>query len=236
MTVWIQKTDNEIADDFLFSAYLGFKQKHYNIQFFTKPENIHYKPMDIVVGSVQDSHYILKKLGITPPNFYIPEGAESFCGRNIYKATIKAVKDKKDNGEKFFFKPVNTKEFPAQQVIDKFSFMAYPEQELADGMECWVSDLINIISEYRVFIINKEAVGCQYYLGDFRKYVDWNVVDNCIKSIKIQPIGWTLDFGVTDDGQTILIEANDGYSIGDYGLYPPIYVQLLEKRWRELTS
>ena len=236
MTIWIKKEDGEIADDFVYSAYLGFKQKGYTIQFFTKPEKIHYKPRDIVVGGVQDSHYIFNKLGITPPNFYIPEGAESFCGRNIYKTTLKEVKEKKSKGEKFFFKPVNTKEFPAQQVVDKFPFITYPGQELKDGMECWVSDIVNIISEYRVFIKDTFVVGCQYYLGDFRVYPDWKVIDNTINSIIVQPTGWCLDFGVTDEGKTILIEANDGYSIGDYGLYPQTYAELLEVRWRELTK
>ncbi len=29
---------------------------------------------------------------------------------------------------------------------------------------------------------------------------------------------FSMDFGLTDDGRTLLIEVNDGYSIGCYGL------------------
>ena len=116
-----------------------------------------------------------------------------------------------------------------------FPLMTYCNQELKDEMECWVSDVVNFISEYRIFIIEGKVVGCQYYLGDFTKYVDFDVINSAISSLGEQPIGWCLDFGVDDRGRTLLIEANDGYSIGDYGLYHPKYVELLDKRWKELV-
>lgn len=31
------------------------------------------------------------------------------------------------------------------------------------------------------------------------------------------PNGYGIDFGVTDDGRTLLIEVNDGYALGSYG-------------------
>lgn len=44
-----------------------------------------------------------------------------------------------------------------------------------------------------------------------------------------------LDFGVTSDGRTLLIEMNDGYSLGAYGLEPELYAKLLTARWAELN-
>ena len=42
--------------------------------------------------------------------------------------------------------------------------------------------------------------------------------------------------GVTDTGESILIEINDGYSLGAYGLQSVQYAQLLSARWAELTG
>ena len=45
-----------------------------------------------------------------------------------------------------------------------------------------------------------------------------------------------MDFGVTADGRTLMIEVNDGYSLGCYGLLYLDYAKLLSARWAELTD
>ena len=50
------------------------------------------------------------------------------------------------------------------------------------------------------------------------------------------PEGFAMDFGVTDDGRTLLIEVNDGYSLGTYGLEATLYARLLSARWAELNG
>ena len=46
------------------------------------------------------------------------------------------------------------------------------------------------------------------------------------------PAGCALDFSVTDDGRTLLIEMNGGYSLGLYGLEPTLHAKLLTARWQ----
>lgn len=41
---------------------------------------------------------------------------------------------------------------------------------------------------------------------------------------------------MTDDSRTLLVEANDGFSFGSYGLDPKLYVRMLAARWRELME
>ena len=63
-------------------------------------------------------------------------------------------------------------------------------------------------------------------IGEFiiiRKYTD-------------APKGYAIDFGVTADGKTVLIEVNDGYALGSYGLMEIDYAKLLSARWAELTE
>ena len=44
------------------------------------------------------------------------------------------------------------------------------------------------------------------------------------------------NFGKTDDGRTLLIEMNDGFAIGCYGLDDTLYAKFLAARWAELTG
>ena len=61
-----------------------------------------------------------------------------------------------------------------------------------------------------------------------------NVV--AVSEYKSAPAAYAIDFGVTDDGRTLLIEVNDGYALGSYGLFYPDYSKLLSARWAELTN
>ena len=40
---------------------------------------------------------------------------------------------------------------------------------------------------------------------------------------------------MTDDSRTILVEVNDGYSLGHGGLVADLYARLLLARWDELV-
>jgi hypothetical protein len=48
--------------------------------------------------------------------------------------------------------------------------------------------------------------------------------------------GYALDLGVLTDGRTALVEWNDGYSLGSYGLESGLYAELIMARWCELTD
>ena len=50
------------------------------------------------------------------------------------------------------------------------------------------------------------------------------------------PNGYAFDVGVTKQGETILVEANDGFSLGSYGLFYIDYAKLLSARWAELNG
>ena len=60
--------------------------------------------------------------------------------------------------------------------------------------------------------------------------------DSAIAEYEDAPAGYSIDFGITDDNRTLLIECNDGWSLGNYGLEPSKYCRLLGKRWHELMK
>jgi len=50
------------------------------------------------------------------------------------------------------------------------------------------------------------------------------------------PVAYSLDFGVTEDGRTLLVEANDFYFLGCYGLSPLSYALAIADRWKEIVE
>lgn len=48
--------------------------------------------------------------------------------------------------------------------------------------------------------------------------------------------GYGIDFGVLDDGRTALVELNDGYALGNYGLAAEAYLALCIARWEQLVA
>lgn len=47
---------------------------------------------------------------------------------------------------------------------------------------------------------------------------------------------YCLDVGVLSTGETALIEVNDGFSVGMYGMSKELYAELLQTRWKELVE
>lgn len=110
-------------------------------------------------------------------------------------------------------------------------FYGVPEDTLIQ-----TSEVVNILSEYRGFVVKGTLEALHHYQGDFRYYPDTTIIEQAIKDYIDAPAGYTIDFGVTDKGETILIECNDGWSIGSYGCDPSIYVRLLVARWMEIMK
>jgi len=100
----------------------------------------------------------------------------------------------------------------------------------------WVSEIVEFAAEWRVFVRYGELLDVRPYKGNWRLHFDAQVIENAVKDFATAPAGYALDFGVTKCGRTLLVEANDGYSIGHYGLYFINYAKLLSARWAQLTG
>lgn len=67
-------------------------------------------------------------------------------------------------------------------------------------------------------------------------YARYRSNKKAVQSYTKVPAGYLADFGLTDEGRTVLIEINDGYALGSYGLFYLDYAKLLAVRWAELTG
>lgn len=74
------------------------------------------------------------------------------------------------------------------------------------------------------------------YKGDWKVHYNPSIIENAIKDYVNAPNAYGIDLGVTSDGDILLVEVNDGYVLGCYGLFPDLYAKLIITRWAELTD
>lgn len=95
-------------------------------------------------------------------------------------------------------------------------------------------------SEYRVYINKGRIMGRTRY--DLRDTEDVSLPDNGVVAEMVAaftdaPAGYALDVGILDTGETALVEVNDGWALGYYKGFSPLwYRNLLAARWQELQG
>jgi len=73
------------------------------------------------------------------------------------------------------------------------------------------SEVVNWVSEYRVYVVNSEIRSINFYDGDPKFEVDLKTIQLAIKTLdeaKESYAGYAIDFGVLDSGITALVEMN----------------------------
>jgi hypothetical protein len=170
------------------------------------------------------------------PFSYIPEVLLPFAGRRIWSSTLGEVRNRVAAGQALFAKPLEgTPRLFKGQILRAY-------RDLITTANCdastavWCSDLVDFVSEYRVFLCQGAIVGIKHYFGDFRLFVDWHTVENAVACLQPAAAGFAVDFGVANTGETRIVEQNDGFSLGSYGLHHVTYAKLLEARSEEIVG
>lgn len=238
MKVYIRKCENnEFPNVNYYIAYDGFRQLGAEIVFFTNIRNIaDNKPEDVIVGGIGEVRYILDKLDKAYPTLEYPESIakSKYLGRRIWKDTLGTIMSN-ELKMGIFIKPVaGGKLFPGKVVKELKDFRVCAG--LMSGTEVWCSELVNFVSEYRCFIRYGEVIGVKHYSGDVFTPPSRDVLLSIIQDYNDAPNAYSIDLGVTDKGETLLVEINEGYSIGSYGLDSITYAKFLATRWAQLTG
>ena len=237
--IYIISENNFPLTDWALWAYLGFKEKNASIVMFEDIMEVPISKNLVLVADIDYTHAYLTRMGIEPPKaLNIPTELMGFTGRNVRYMTMGEFK--KDTQLPVFIKGNNK----AKEYSDIFSAGVITKESsrrdffigVPDAFPVLVSDYMDIVSEWRGYVIDGQLKGIKHYLGDIRVFPDMKVVDAAIADYRTQPAGYSIDFGITADGKTILVEANDGYSLGNYGLEPSLYSKLLAKRWLQIMK
>jgi hypothetical protein len=238
MKVYIQ---TDITGEFYnvnaFLAYEGFKNFGYEIEKFVDADEISdNNPENIIVGGIGNVRKRLKNLNIIRPEKEIdyPEELKPFLKRKIWESTINQIFANKKNWNIFIKPKTETKLFAGKVIQNEMDFLGIINIERDIDVLC--SELIDFKTEWRCFIRYKEILDIRRYKGDWDTKIDVKTVQFAIQSFTSQPNSFALDFGINEKGETILVEVNDGHSLGTYGLSSSNYAKFLSARWSELTE
>lgn len=220
-------------------ALVGFTALGDDVQVFDPDEfdALELADGDIVVGGIGFVHRALKRLGLDVPQLAsVPEQLLEFAGRKVWRCTFIDARRAVERGEALFVKPLpsQTKLFngqPMREFADILSTAHVPDDTV---VEC--QELTPFVSEHRVFVINRQIVGVRHYKGEHLRFPEAEVVRSAVAAFRDAPAGYGLDVGIGEDGVTRLVEVNDGYALGSYGLAPVAYASLIRTRWAELRA
>jgi hypothetical protein len=239
--VYIHALNGWPIADWAVSAYMGFKEKQMDIIFFEDINEVPASKYNIVVSFIEDTNKFLAKIGVGPKMaLNIPHELhqQKYLGRDIRFTDMgnfrKAVNSAQELKPVFIKPNRRSKEFIAGVMTMKETIHAFKDVE--DDTPILLSDVVNFESEYRGYVIGGVLKGLKHYQGDFFVFPDTDVIMSAIRDYKSAPAGYSIDFGVTDGGKTLLVECNDGFSLGNYGLEHSIYANLLLRRWMEMTN
>jgi hypothetical protein len=190
---------------------------------------------DVVVDFMHQSARALARLGIAPPDLpTYPAALSEFLGREIWPSTINTIAARPELWPVFVKPRDETKKFTGVLVRGTRDLIGCGDPEADTPV--WCSAPVRLLREWRCFIRYGEIVDVRPYKGDWRGHYDHRVIEAAVAAWSDRPRGCALDFGLDDQGRTLLIEANDGFALGSYGLPPRDYARLLSARWSELTG
>ncbi len=190
----------------------------------------------IIVASIDGVRMLFGLHNIKVPSIDYPDFLfkNSLIDRTISISTINNFIG--NYSEPKFVKPKSVKLFDGCVIRNESQF-SYLNRFDGDT-EIYVSDTMpKILSEHRIYVHeNRVVYGCSYS-GDFRLSPDYDLADRIVEAGKGEmPIAYTIDLAVCEDGVSRIIELNDFYSIGSYGMEACLYARMLEDRWDQIVE
>lgn len=232
-------TEKIVRGDFsnisFFTGVEGFYAMGFEIIEVEHLDNIFIEEDNVCFGSIGFVQAALKKLGHEIPehNDY-PDSLSKFYGRRITQSTIEAIANNPDFWNVFVKPKGHLKKFTGRHIKSTYDLIGCGER--GADVPIWVSEPVDFVSEWRVFVRYGKILGVKHYKGDWRGQYNSEVIEEAVSCYENAPAGYAMDFGLTSDGRTLIVEVNEGYAIGNYGLFYIDYAKLIAARWAEMTK
>lgn len=249
--VYVQQDyDGEWLTPSQFAAQRGFTLKGYEVRPYTYKQllakELEVSPHIIYHGGVQAVVEAMRQIGVErPPNFDLPPQLRHnrFLRRKVWNSTIREARQiGKEGASSLFIKPLEGHKRFTGHVVRAFSDLL-KTTDLPDEYPVLAQEPVRFISEFRYFIIRRRAVGMSYYWGNPLILPDGRRIEEMIDAFSDCPMAYSLDVGTIDYDtgnnqviETALVETNDWFSLGSYGLDSLLYVEGIELRWDEMVN
>lgn len=236
--VYLQMVDGAFINEATMVAFFGLRAMNFEIVMLEHKDFFHVElePNAMACGGVNFMQDAFRKLGIRPvAALDIPRVLEPFCERKIAHTTLRELLASEPSFPLFVKPDAKGKLFDGTVVTNAYELELFKHYDGID-VPLMTSEVLKIVSEHRAFVVDRKIIDVRKYKGPYGKHPKLDVIENCILVWDAQPVAYSLDVAVTEEGKTVLIEANDAYSLGTYGLDPYSYVKMLILRWKEITA
>jgi ATP-grasp domain, R2K clade family 2 len=246
--VYVRKSGEsfEFINPNVYSAWYGFQRLGIEAVPFTFQElserRLPLARETAVIGGIQTVRLALEQLGCPPPeNVDYPEPLRPFLGRAVSLTTMREA-HRRCVDDRFepsvFIKPARGHKDFDGHVLSTFRDTIRTARWLAQAPETpvWLSEVVTLVSEHRCFVSRRKIASLRHYKGDPLVFPEVDTVRRAVMAYTDAPAACTLDFGVLDSGKTVLVEVNDGFAFGAYGLDPLRHAVMLEDRWCEMVG
>jgi hypothetical protein len=187
-------------------------------------------PFNLFVGSVEFMKEVFSRVEIY--NVKCPENSN----REYIKMTLIEAYENAKNGNKLFIKPFDIKLFTGFVLDD----MVHTEMEnIPKTTEVMAYEPFNspILSEWRIYVLNHKISDSHNYSGDIIISPNYDYVNSVIKdNLCTFPSSYTIDIGILEDKTNVVVEFNDMWAIGNYGVPNNIYLRMLRTRYFEIIK
>ena len=170
-----------------------------------------------------------------PAELGYPKVLRPFLGRRLWLSTINTVATHSESWP-VFVKPMHdAKKFTGVLVRRPGDLMGCGDQH--QDTPVWCAEPVQFVAEWRCFVRYGRILDARPYKGDWRAHFDPAVVEAALAAyLPEAPAAFSLDVGRTAAGATVVVEVNDGYALGAYGLMPLAYAKFLSARWAQMSG
>ena len=141
---------------------------------------------------------------------------EKYLGRSY---DIVSFEDLELKGYKFIKDVDKLKQF---SFIGNLGNFDKNDREFFVSQNYLISNVVEIMSEYRVFVSDMSIKAIQFYDGDCTVFPDIPLLREMIGKyylVQNRPKSYTMDIAVLKNGRTVILEVHPVVSVGTYGYY-----------------
>jgi len=182
----------------------------------------------LFIGSVEFMREVFNRIGLS--DIRLPLNSN----RQSERITLGDAYERVAAGEVLFIKPIEIKLFTGL-VLDRMVYGCL--SNLSRSVEVLAYDAFPyaIETEWRIYVYRNEMYDARNYSGDFTLLPDFEYVRKIIETNKTSfPNTYTIDVGMLANGECVVIEYNDMWAIGNYGVQNRDYIKMLHERYFDI--
>ena len=248
--IYIKCNKDNVPHNYNFAnAYYGFREMGAEIKFYKEIKDIYdiVTKDDIVIDYIDQIQWILDKFGCEYSFSNSPECLEKYMHRRVWHDNINNFASDESKWSKgLFIKPVKEKAFTGKIVRSIRDLIGCGS--CYENYEILVSEPLDILAEYRGFMYYDELIDIRPY-GSIQRTKDYMYHTYSVETLKEmvqdlqnwqdRPNAFSMDIAVANINgkeETVLVECNDCYALGCYGLQNIMYAKMISARWSQLMQ